>query len=152
MLNNLTFESNFKALATRYGGGTWAIIAMPLYLILRSFTDERLDVMGFLSIVFSDIRGPLFYLCIALFVHICFYLASYGYTKRLIISDSSINFYLFRFFGYKNTKLKYSDIETIETEHGNEIFIFHFKNGKTKKIYATVKNKEKALEEIKKRI
>ena len=145
---NNTYTADFESLVTRYGGFLFGIIYMFFYLTLRTLTDNKIDSSGFISLIFSDYRGVLIILGILTFGHINLYLAGHNYTKRLIISDSSVTFYLFNFFKYKIVELKYSDIDLVENDKHPTIFTFILKSGNKTEIHATVKNRNQALELI----
>ena len=150
---NNTYTADFKSLVTRYWGGVVFLGMIVLFAIFRPLIDARITYEDFFSPFLSkDLVMPIYFGLFMLFFHFSCYFIAYNYTKKLIISDKSVIFYLFGLFSSKKLEFKYSDIDLLENNKHPTIFTFTLKSGKKKEIHATVKKKEEAFKLIQQKI
>ena len=150
---NNTYTSDFKSLVTRYWGGVVFLGMIVLFAIFRPLIDARITYEDFFSPFLSkDLVIPIFFGLLMLLFHFSCYFIAYNYTKKLIISDKSVIFYLFGLLSSKKLEFKYSDIDLLENNKHPTIFTFTLKSGKKKEIHATVKKKGEAFNLIQQKI
>jgi len=150
---NNTYTADFKSLVTRYWGGVVFLGMIVLFAIFRPLIDARITYEDFFNPFLSkDLVLTIYFGLFILFFHFSCYFIAYDYTKKLIISDKSVIFYLFELFSSKKLEFKYSDIDLVENDKHPTIFVFTLDSGKKKEIHATVKNREEALKIIQNKI
>jgi hypothetical protein len=147
----MTFKTDYRNYTTRYALGPGIVLLMILYFFLRSLGEESMEFSKFVyALFFRDKESLTFLFSILAACQIAGVFSTQKCIKTFKLKKDLI---VISFFNKKIINIKYKDIKSIEfTKDSFKHFKFMFKNGKTKKIYATIENKEKALEEIKKRI
>jgi hypothetical protein len=98
----------------------------------------------------GDLRIFIFFLILALIAQVNGYYSTQKYPKSLILNK---NYLTFEFFNKTSLVLKYLDIQSFNlTSDAFKNFEFILKNNEKKIVYATLKDKMKAFEEINKKL
>lgn len=148
----MRFEALLISYATRYFAWLNAFLMMCSWMLLYPLAlgEGFRFIELFKGAFFSDIRLTGIFLGMIIMFQIIGFFGSQNSSKFLEVLDDII---LFELFNGKIFKLEYSEISSLEyTRDAYKNFEFTFKDGSKKVFYASVKNKQKAFELIKKKI
>ena len=138
----------------RYFSGI-IMVFIPLILWILFYPLTLKGDFMFLQIIkkffFSgDLRIFIFFLILALIAQVNGYYSTQKYPKSLILNK---NYLTFEFFNKTSLVLKYLDIQSFSlTSDAFKNFEFILKNNEKKIVYATLKDRMKAFEEINKKL
>ena len=137
----MIFEADWRTNNTRYRGGLICLFMLVLFFIFRPLTDSRSTHYEFFRTLLS-LEGVYFLAIMMIFSQVNLYLVAHGYTKKIDVSNNFVKFYLFSFFKYKEVKINYTNVESLEYHKNPRIFIFNLKSGEKLKLFATVNGRE----------
>lgn len=148
----MKFYADWRAYNTRYGMGFTLFIGMLLFMIIRPISAGKgfMFFEMFSGMLLRDVKLTGIFLGICLYGQLIGYFVARDYVKSLELLNDKL---VFNLFNKTKIELKYSEIRSLEyTKNVFKNFEFILKDGEKKIIYATLKNKDQALELIQQNI